>query len=396
MHRMRIVTSLMILGLALLLPAAAAGAVQTPFGHPCTTQADGVRFCPTTDAGAGRTVDGVPSFDGVPLDVDVTLPSAQHAGSLSDDRDAARLRRRKDRLRVERPRRRRLDHLPLQQRLLRPARLRGRQLHRSRLRPLLRRRSDRRTTPAPAARATSGSPTPATRRATPSTCSACSSTRRSPSPAPSASTGISYGGGQSHRARLPAQPHPPARRDLRAVDEPEREVALDRRRLAALALVGPGRFAAAQRALPRHQVAPAGPEPRTGRDRDRRATSSGLYALGKRQRLLLRRRARRASPAPTPTPTSTADFALVNAGEPPSTLAEGAAGRDLRPSPGLRPAGHTGAPADRERLDRRPLPARAGDPHLQPGRRQSPVSLQLGDLGHSRGSNKPTVNRRLQ
>jgi predicted acyl esterase len=34
-----------------------------------------VRFCPTADAGAGRTVDGVQSFDGAPLDVDVTLPS---------------------------------------------------------------------------------------------------------------------------------------------------------------------------------------------------------------------------------------------------------------------------------------------------------------------------------
>jgi fermentation-respiration switch protein FrsA (DUF1100 family) len=46
-----------------------------PFGHPCTSRADGTRFCPTTDAGPGRTVDGVPSFDGVPLDVDVTLPA---------------------------------------------------------------------------------------------------------------------------------------------------------------------------------------------------------------------------------------------------------------------------------------------------------------------------------
>jgi fermentation-respiration switch protein FrsA (DUF1100 family) len=55
---------------------AAAQADPAPFGHACTTQADGTRFCPTTDAGPGRTVDGVPSFDGVPLDVDVTLPPA--------------------------------------------------------------------------------------------------------------------------------------------------------------------------------------------------------------------------------------------------------------------------------------------------------------------------------
>jgi fermentation-respiration switch protein FrsA (DUF1100 family) len=61
-------------GTALLIPAAAQSKTLTPFGHACHNQ-NGVRFCPTTDAGAGRTVDGVPSFDGVPLDVDVTLPA---------------------------------------------------------------------------------------------------------------------------------------------------------------------------------------------------------------------------------------------------------------------------------------------------------------------------------
>src|SRR5947209_1290489 len=65
------------LSLAALLPATASAAAS-PFGHPCTTQSDGTRFCPTTDAGPGRTVDGVPSFDGVPLDVDVTLPPASN------------------------------------------------------------------------------------------------------------------------------------------------------------------------------------------------------------------------------------------------------------------------------------------------------------------------------
>jgi predicted acyl esterase len=44
------------------------GAAGPPFGHACVPQS-GVRFCPTkTDA------QRVPSFDGVPLDVDVTLP----------------------------------------------------------------------------------------------------------------------------------------------------------------------------------------------------------------------------------------------------------------------------------------------------------------------------------
>ena len=52
--------------------ALAAPAVQAapplPFGHACVPQ-DGVLFCPTaTDA------QRVPSWDGVPLDVDVTLP----------------------------------------------------------------------------------------------------------------------------------------------------------------------------------------------------------------------------------------------------------------------------------------------------------------------------------
>jgi predicted acyl esterase len=53
-----------------------ATAAPAPFGHACTTKADGVRYCPTTEGGAGQTVDGVPTFDGVPLDVDVTLPPA--------------------------------------------------------------------------------------------------------------------------------------------------------------------------------------------------------------------------------------------------------------------------------------------------------------------------------
>ncbi len=52
----------------LLAAAPAAGAAPAPFGHACTPQ-NGVRFCPTPDL-APR----VPSFDRVPLDVDVTLP----------------------------------------------------------------------------------------------------------------------------------------------------------------------------------------------------------------------------------------------------------------------------------------------------------------------------------
>ena len=52
-----------------LAPAAAAQAVPPePFGHSCTPQ-NGTLFCPTAN-----DAQRVPTFDGVPLDVDVTLP----------------------------------------------------------------------------------------------------------------------------------------------------------------------------------------------------------------------------------------------------------------------------------------------------------------------------------
>jgi dienelactone hydrolase len=47
----------------------ASAAVLSPFGHACAAR-DGVRFCPTD--GLGQRV---PSWDGTPLDVDVTLPA---------------------------------------------------------------------------------------------------------------------------------------------------------------------------------------------------------------------------------------------------------------------------------------------------------------------------------
>src|ERR687893_1416868 len=53
---------------AALAPAGAEAAPPAPFGHACEPR-NGVLFCPT------RTLaDRVPSFDGTPLDVDVTLP----------------------------------------------------------------------------------------------------------------------------------------------------------------------------------------------------------------------------------------------------------------------------------------------------------------------------------
>ncbi len=54
---------------AALVPSSSALAEPAPFGHACTPQ-NGVRFCPTTDP-ATRPA----SFDGTPIDVDVTLPA---------------------------------------------------------------------------------------------------------------------------------------------------------------------------------------------------------------------------------------------------------------------------------------------------------------------------------
>jgi fermentation-respiration switch protein FrsA (DUF1100 family) len=58
-----------IAGVVVLAPAGAAAAgPPAPFGHACTPQ-NGVRYCPTS-----TLAQRVPSFDGVPLDADVTLP----------------------------------------------------------------------------------------------------------------------------------------------------------------------------------------------------------------------------------------------------------------------------------------------------------------------------------
>jgi fermentation-respiration switch protein FrsA (DUF1100 family) len=76
-RRLLLLIGLLAVGLAA--PSSSAVA-QTVFGHQCTVQADGTRFCPTTDGSAGQTLDGVPSFDGVPLDVDVTLPPGEGHG----------------------------------------------------------------------------------------------------------------------------------------------------------------------------------------------------------------------------------------------------------------------------------------------------------------------------
>ena len=61
---------LLALAVAGLVPASAHAAPPNPFGHACAAQ-EGVLFCPTRSDS-----ERVPSFDGVPLDVDVTLPAS--------------------------------------------------------------------------------------------------------------------------------------------------------------------------------------------------------------------------------------------------------------------------------------------------------------------------------
>ncbi|MBV9213247.1 MAG: alpha/beta fold hydrolase [Actinobacteria bacterium] len=71
---MRILAAAVAIVATLWLPSSAGAgvvAIPSPFGHVCTAQ-NGVFFCPTASDSQR-----VPSFDGVPLDVDVTLPAAK-------------------------------------------------------------------------------------------------------------------------------------------------------------------------------------------------------------------------------------------------------------------------------------------------------------------------------
>ena len=64
----------MVCAFLLLAVPGAEAAPPAPFGHPCSPRS-GVLFCPTN-----TLADRVPSFDGTPLDVDVTLPLGTQAG----------------------------------------------------------------------------------------------------------------------------------------------------------------------------------------------------------------------------------------------------------------------------------------------------------------------------
>ena len=69
LSRSRVIGVGLVLALSCAASPAGAGAQPRPFGHPCALQSYGVRFCPTDSLG-----DRVSSWDGAPLDVDVTLP----------------------------------------------------------------------------------------------------------------------------------------------------------------------------------------------------------------------------------------------------------------------------------------------------------------------------------
>jgi dipeptidyl aminopeptidase/acylaminoacyl peptidase len=68
-RRLALITAAAFALVLAVVPAAVANAEPAPFGHACTVT-NGVRFCPTPDL-ASRPA----SFDGTPIDVDVTLPA---------------------------------------------------------------------------------------------------------------------------------------------------------------------------------------------------------------------------------------------------------------------------------------------------------------------------------
>lgn len=144
-----------------------------------------------------------------------------------------------------------------------------------------------------------------------------------------------------------------------------------------------GRFLDTQVAPPGQSLNPVGIEIRS--------YVSGLYALGKGTGYYCGD-APASSPCTNPDADLTGDLALINAGEPPSSVAlarlaeiyahHQGYGIPGSPSPLLIENGWTDDLFPPEQAIRIYNQASGS----------SPVSLQFGDLGHSRGSNKPTVN----
>ena len=215
------------------------------------------------------------------------------------------------------------------------------------------------------ARLASTSPTSASRRATPSTCSACSSTRASPSPARSASpaspTAAARASSSPSCATASARPTAPsrrgrARRARRCASPPPSRA-------------GRGRTSSTRccpTAASSTTGAGADREPRPDRRPDPDATSPASTRSA-------RRPAATAPPGADPDADLTTWHARIHAGEPYDADARAIADEIYDHHQGYRPAGHPGAAAaDRERLDRRPLPARGGAAHLQRPARRDP------------------------
>lgn len=387
MRRLLFLVGLAAVGLA----APAAGALaQAPFGHPCQVLADGVRFCPTTDGAAGQTVDGVPSFDGVPLDVDVTLPPSSAPGpyptivmlhgyggektdfeSTDPSGDGSVTYHynndyfARQGYAVVNYTARGFGHScgggpagyhsgPCGQGYIRLADTRYEARDTQHLLGLL-------------------------------------VDQKIAKPGALGVTGISYGGGQSlelaylnDRIREPdgrfAPWRSPKGRSLSIAAAWPRWPWSD----LVDSLLPNGRFLDTQVAPPGQSLEPVGIPIAS--------YVSGLYALGKSSGYYCGD-APASTPCTNPDADLNADFALVNAGEPPTPEAEArlaeiyahhqAYGLPGTPAPLLIENGWT---------DDLFPPEQAIRIYNQVGG-ASPVSLQLGDLGHSRGANKPTVNR---
>ena len=200
--------------------------------------------------------------------------------AVSDHRHAARLGRQQDQLRVD------LAGQPVQQQLLRPPRIRGRELHGSRLRRLLRRG------------AAAGPLGPLRQGLHPSRRHSLRGPRHPVPARPAGRPRHRQAGGDrchgrllrrraEHGARLPARSDPQAGRQARAVAQPRWHAPQDRRGVSALAVVRPRRRADPQRALPRHPGRARGTEPAPDRRSHPELHQRALRAwLG--HRLLLR------------------------------------------------------------------------------------------------------------
>ncbi|MDX6602990.1 MAG: type transport system ATP-binding protein [Solirubrobacterales bacterium] len=386
MRRLLLFLGMSVIGIA---ASSSAAVAETPFGHQCTTQADGVRFCPTTDGSAGQTLDGVPSFDGVPLDVDVTLPPAGtsgpyptivmlhgYGGEKTDFEAADPAGDGSNTFHYNN------DYFARQGYAVVNYTARG------------------------FGHSCGGGPTGYHSGPCGQGYIRLADTRYEArdtqyllgllvdqgfaKPHAIGVTGISYGGGQSlelaylrNRIRRPdgsfAPWTSPKGKSLSITAAWPRWPWSD----LVDALLPNGRFLDTQVAPPGQSLEPVGIPIAS--------YVSGLYALGKTTGYYCGD-APASTPCTNPDADLTADFALVNAGEPPSPLAKErlaeiyahhqAYGLSGRPAPLLIQNGWTDDLFPPEQAIRIYNQASGS----------SPVSLQFGDLGHSRGSNKPTVN----